>query len=283
MLAASLIAFSAPILTASEQPLWSAAAPGALGDKPQDVPTLTRFDPAPGSANGASMLILPGGGYSGLAGHEGAGYARWLTANGITCYVLKYRLGSAGYRHPIMLQDAARGLRTVRAAARREGLDPNRIGVIGSSAGGHLAATLLTKFDAGKPEDPDPIERESSRPDLGVLCYPVITMGEFTHQGSKQRLLGENPPADLVDLLSAERHVTPETPPCFIWHTDEDSAVPVENAMLFASALRKARVAFELHIFEKGGHGMGAPVTNKNAPPWDELCMRWFRQRAFVP
>jgi acetyl esterase/lipase len=228
------------------------------------------------------MLVLPGGGYGGLAAHEGEGYAHWLADLGITAYVLKYRLGTDGYRHPIMLQDAARALRTVRATARREGRDPARIGIIGSSAGGHLASTLLTHFDAGTPDSPDQIERESSRPDLGILCYPVITLGEFTHADSRQNLLGENPPAELVQHLSNELHVTADTPPCFIWHTATDGAVPVENALLFASALRRAGVPFALHIYETGAHGLGLPAGGRGAPLWDTTCADWLRGRRFL-
>ncbi len=267
---------------AAPLPLWPSSAPAALGEKSQDIPTLTAYLPAPEKRNGASMLILPGGGYGGLAGHEGKGYADWFVAQGISCYVLKYRLGSHGYRHPVMLNDAARGLRMVRAFAKRDGLDPARIGIIGSSAGGHLASTLLTHFDAGQADAADPIERESSRPDLGILCYPVISLGEFTHEGSKYNLLGEKPPADLVRFLSNELQVTKETPPCFIWHTVEDQAVPVENALLFASALRKAGVPFDLHIYEKGRHGLGLPMHNKDAPPWDADCLFWLGQRGFL-
>lgn len=264
------------------EPLWPAGAPGALGTEAKDSPTLTSYSPVGGKANGASMLVLPGGGYGGLAEHEGKGYAEWFAAQGVTAYVLKYRLGSAGYRHPAMLNDAARGLRTLRARARAEGLDPARIGVIGSSAGGHLASTLLTHFDAGAPDAADAIERESSRPDLGILCYPVISMGEFTHKGSKKNLLGENPADDLVRLLSNELQVDAQTPPTFIWHTVEDQAVPVENALLFASALRKAGVPFALHVYEKGRHGLGLPAAGKGAPAWDEDCLFWLRGRGFL-
>jgi acetyl esterase/lipase len=267
---------------AAPLPLWPDAAPGALGTADPDRPELTAYLPAAGTANGASMLILPGGGYGKLAVHEGAGYAVWLNRLGVTCYVLKYRLGSDGYRHPVMLQDAARALRTVRAFARRDGLDPARIGIIGSSAGGHLASTLLTHFDAGQPDASDPIERESSRPDLGVLCYPVITLGEFTHAGSRKNLLGENPSAELLHLLSNETKVTAATPPCFLWHTVEDKAVPVENSLLFASALRRAGVPFALHVYEKGGHGLGLPEHGKNAPPWDADCAFWLREQGFL-
>lgn len=263
-------------------PLWPHAAPGSLGSAPHDIPTLTAYSPAPDKRNGASMLILPGGGYEMLAPHEGVTFAEWLVAHGITCYVLQYRLGSHGYRHPIMLDDAARGLRMTRAFARRDNLDTARVGIIGSSAGGHLASTLLTHFDAGQPNASDPIERESSRPDLGILCYPVISSSAFSHPGSFKNLLGENPPAELVRHLSNELHVTSDTPPTFIWHTAEDPVVPVENAFLFASALHKAGVPFDLHVYEKGRHGLGLRATNADAPPWDADCLFWLRQRRFA-
>ena len=154
-----------------------------MGTAQKDVPTLTPFLPDPAIATGAAFVICPGGGYGGLADHEGAGYARWLADHGIAGFGLKYRLGTSGYHHPAMIQDAARALRLTRSRAGEWKIDPARIGIMGSSAGGHLAATLLTHFDAGKPDDPDPIERQSSRPDLGVLCYAVITMSEDTHGG----------------------------------------------------------------------------------------------------
>lgn len=263
--------------------LWEGDAPGALGQRPQDIPTLTPFAAEAAKRNGASMLILPGGGYGNLAEHEGTGYAEWFAAHGITAYVLKYRLGSNGYRHPIMLNDAARALRMVRAFAKRDGLDPARVGVIGSSAGGHLTSTLVTHFDLGNPNATDPVERESSRPDLGILCYPVISFGEFAHAGSRKNLLGETPSADLVKNLSNELQVTKDTPPCFIWHTFEDKVVPVENALLFAAAFRRAGVPFSLHIYEKGAHGLGFGRGDRPAPPWAEQLVYWFKERKFTP
>jgi acetyl esterase/lipase len=266
-------------------PLWPGGAPGYLGTADKDVPTLTPFIPDSAKATGAAFVICPGGGYGALAPHEGEHYARFLNEQGIAGFVLKYRLGSGGYRHPAMLQDAARALRTVRARAGEWKLDSKRIGIMGSSAGGHLASTLLTHFDAGKSDAEDPIERQSSRPDAGILCYAVITMGEFTHQGSRQNLLGKDPSPGLVRELSNELQVTKETPPCFIWSTEEDKAVPVENSLQFAAALRKAGVPFDLHFYQKGPHGIGLGSSNYDPTkwhPWTHDCVYWLKVQGFV-
>lgn len=259
-------------------PLWEKGAPGALGESEKDIPTLTVYRPDEGTGSGAAIVVCPGGGYGGLAGHEGKDYAEWLAKHGITAFVLKYRLGSAGYRHPVMLGDAARAVRTVRARASEWNLDAKRVGIIGSSAGGHLASTLLTHFDEGNAGATDEIDRQSSRPDLGILCYPVISLGEFTHQGSKRNLLGENPPEELIKLLSNELQVTTNTPPTFLWHTMEDAAVPAQNSMLFAMALQKHKIPYELHIYEKGRHGIGLA----NGHPWTEQCLRWLKLHNFI-
>jgi len=271
--------------TTNSFPLWPEGALGALGKEDKDIPTLTPYLPDPAKATGAAIVICPGGGYGGLAPHEGVDYARFLNEQGIAGFVLKYRLGPNGYHHPAMLQDAARAVRTVRARAGEWHVDTKRIGIMGSSAGGHLASTLLTHFDAGQANSPDPIERQSSRPDLGILCYAVITMGQFTHQGSKHNLLGDNPPDDLVKGLSNELQVTKETPPCFIWHTWEDNGVAVENSLQFAAALRKAGVPFDLHVYQKGGHGIGLG-SNKWDPehrhPWTADCVFWLKAQGFA-
>ena len=265
-------------------PLWANGAPGALGTASNDIPTLTVFQPAPGTATGAVVVICPGGGYGGLANHEGADYALFLNQHGVTAFVLRYRLGSQGYRHPRMLQDAQRAIRTVRARASEWGVDAKRVGIMGSSAGGHLSSTAVTHFDAGKADDADAIERQSSRPDLGILCYAVISMGPNTHQGSKNNLLGKEPSAELVELLSNEKQVTKETPPCFVWHTWEDKAVKVENSLEFAAALQRNGVPFDLHVYQKGRHGIGLsdkpPFTN--AHPWGRDLIFWLKEQGWT-
>lgn len=265
-------------------PLWPDGAPGALGKEDKDIPTLTPYFANAVKATGASIVICPGGGYGGLAPHEGFQYALWLNEQGIAGFVLKYRLGSGGYRHPIMLQDAARAVRYVRANAEKWKLDPKRIGVMGSSAGGHLASTMLTHFDAGDANAKDPIDRVSSRPDLGILCYAVISMGPNTHAGSKKNLLGPDPSPELVALLSNEKQVTKETPPCFIWHTWDDQAVKVENALEFATALRQKGVSFSLHIYPKGRHGLGLGTGQWDPSarlPWTTECALWLQEQGF--
>ncbi|HEY2953070.1 MAG TPA: alpha/beta hydrolase [Verrucomicrobiae bacterium] len=285
----SLLAVLAPILLARAQmhkpvPLWPDGAPGALGKEDKDIPTLTPFLPESEKASGAAIVVCPGGGYGGLAAHEGNDYALYLTQQGVTAFVLKYRLGSHGYRHPSMLQDAQRALRLVRARAGDWKIDPKRVGIMGSSAGGHLASTALTHFDAGQAGATDPIEREGSRPDLGILCYPVISMGPNTHVGSKNNLLGKDPDASLVKLLSNELQVTTATPPCFIWHTWEDKAVKVENSIDFAAALQRNGVPFDLHIYQKGAHGIGLKDKPPfdNVHPWARDLVFWLKTQGFV-
>ncbi len=288
---ASAILFASLILARAEMqtaiPLWPDGAPGALGTKTNDIPTLTPYLPDATNATGAAMVICPGGSYQHLSPREGNDYALWLNQHGITCFVLKYRLGADGYRHPAELQDAARAVRTVRARADEFKIDPKRIGIMGSSAGGHVASMLLTHFDSGDTNSADVIERQSSRPDIGILCYPVITMGEFAHPGSKNFLLGRNPSPELVQETSSELHVTTNTPPCFIWCTSEDRTVPPENTLMFAGALRKNHVPFDLHIYQKGGHGMGLGMGIRTPPfvnlhPWTADCLFWLKAQGWV-
>lgn len=264
-----------------EIPLWPEGAPGARGNQPEDIPTLTPYFAHPANANGAAIVVCPGGGYGGLAAHEGADYAMWLNELGISAFVLKYRLGSNGYRHPAMMQDAQRALRYIRSKAGEWQLDPMRLGIMGSSAGGHLAATCLTHFDAGKADAPDPVERVSCRPDFGILCYPVITMGPGTHEGSRNNLLGSNPDPALVKELSNEKHVTKGTPPVFLFHTEEDTAVKSQNSRDFAAALDRNDVPFALRIYREGPHGIGLGSRQSDPQhrhPWTTECARWLEQ-----
>lgn len=258
--------------------LWAGKAPGALGDAEKDTPTITAFPANPAKVTGAAIVVCPGGGYAKLAPHEGRDYALWLNELGIAAFVLKYRLAPDGYRHPCMLQDAARAVRTVRARAAEWNVDHGRVGIMGSSAGGHLASTLLTHADAGDPNASDPVDRQGSRPDLGILCYPVITFGRFAHSGSRKNLLGDKPSQDLLDLLSNEKQVDNRTPPTFLWHTVEDPVVPVENSILFAQALRESGVPFALHLFERGRHGLGLA----NGHPWTQNLTLWLKERGFI-
>jgi pectinesterase len=261
--------------------LWPDGAPGAVGKDAEDIPTLTPFLPLKEKATGAAVIVCPGGGYTHLADHEGAPVAQWLNSIGITAFVLKYRLGPR-YHHPAPLLDAARAIRTVRAKAADWKIDPDRIGILGFSAGGHVASTIATHFDAGKADAKDPIDRVSSRPNLAILIYPVITMGDKTHAGSKKNLLGDNPPAGLVTLLSNEEQVTKETPPSFLVHTMTDTAVPVENSVMFVAALRKAGVPVEFHLYERGPHGFGLGRDDPILSTWPARCADWLRVHGFA-
>jgi acetyl esterase/lipase len=281
-----------PVAQPETMPLWPNGTPGAKGTDPdKDVPTLTIYRPKSEAATGAAMVVCPGGGYGMLAiDHEGKQVAEWFNSLGITAFVLKYRLGPR-YHHPAMLQDAGRAIRTVRAGAEKWKLDPHRIGIIGFSAGGHLASTAATHFDAGKADADDPIERAGSRPDRAILVYPVIALATpHGHSGSLRNLLGDNPPRELVENLSNERQVTSDTPPTFLAHTNADTGVPAENSLLFALALRKAGVPVELHLFERGQHGlgMGGGTSKFKVPPepsfgaWPKLCETWLKNQRFL-
>jgi acetyl esterase/lipase len=225
------------------------------------------------------VVVLPGGGYGRRADHEGEPIAKWLNSIGIAAIVVNYRV--APYKHPVPLQDAQRAIRLVRHNAEAWKMDPSRVGILGFSAGGHLASTAGTHYDSGNPQAADPIDRLSSRPDLMVLCYPVISFGHCTHGGSKLNLLGENPDENLVALLSNETQITPDTPPTFLWHTANDGAVPVENSMLFAMELSRNKVPFDLHVFESGNHGLGLASNHPEAHVWPSLCEAWLRKQGF--
>jgi len=264
-------------------PLWAEGAPGAKGTVPEDVPTLSVYLPDPERAIGTAVVVCPGGGYRALAkDHEGDQIARWFNSQGIAAFVLTYRLGPK-YHHPVQRGDVLRAIRTVRARAWSYGVREDRIGVMGFSAGGHLASTAATLFDAGDPDAEERIERFSSRPDFAVLVYPVIALdAPYTHQGSKRNLLGENPPAELVEKLSTEKQVTADTPPTFLFHTTEDKAVPPENSVAFYLALRKAGVPAEMHIFERGRHGMGLAWSDRALSSWPGLLANWLSVRGLL-
>ena len=266
--------------------LWPGDAPGALGTADHDIPVVAWWPATGAKQPTAAMVVCPGGGYGGLADHEGSDYARWLNSQGISAFVLRYRLGSKGYRHPVMLGDVSRAIRLVRAEHARLGIDPARVGVIGSSAGGHLAVTLLTHGDDGNPAAADAVDRQPSRPALGVLCYPVVSMlPTNTHAGSKRNLLGEDPPEDLTRELSGELAVTDNTPPVFLLHTVEDKVVKLAGVLDLAAALNRHGRPFELHVYEKGPHGIGLgtrPYDPAKLHPWTVECRRWLVERGFA-
>lgn len=261
--------------------LWEQGAPGAVGAEEQDRPTLSVFLPEANRATGTGVVICPGGGYVRLAiDHEGVQVARWLNSQGVAAFVLKYRLGPR-YRHPAPLQDAQRALRFVRSRAAELGLNRGRVGIMGFSAGGHLAATAATTFDPGRADASDPIERESSRPDFAILAYPVISCAEpYAHRFSCETLLGTNADRRLMEQLSNERRVTAETPPTFLFHTNEDDGVPPENSVAFYLALRRAGVPAELHIYERGKHGVGLAPTDAVLSSWADRLADWLRERS---
>jgi acetyl esterase/lipase len=264
-----------------EFPLWENGAPGALGTAESDQPTLTYYSPV--YATGTAIVITPGGGYSFVAiNHEGRQIANWLNSLGIAAFVVKYRVGPK-YHHPIELGDAQRAVRLVRARAAEFRIQPDHVGIMGFSAGGHLAATVATHFDAGNPGASDPIDRVDCRPDFVILGYPVISfIGPYVHRGSVMSLLGDNPDPNVLKGLSDELQVTPQTPPTFLVTTGEDTTVPPENSMAFYQALRKAGVPAELHIFEKGGHGMGLTAAEPKHEVWRTLLEDWLRGRGLL-
>jgi acetyl esterase/lipase len=262
--------------------LWEQGAPGALGDADADRPTLTILR-ARGGASGTAVIVAPGGSYGALAmDHEGRQVAAYLNAMGVSAFILKYRLGPR-YHHPIELGDAQRAIRLVRARAQELGVLPDRIGMMGFSAGGHLTATAGTRFDGGKTEATDAVDRVSSRPDFLVLGYPVISFDPaIAHARSVRNLLGDKPDPKLIELLSNDLRVTPQTPPTFLFHTNADTGVPPEHSVRFYLALRKAKVPAELHIFENGPHGVGLALGDAALSAWPPLLTNWLRARGLL-
>lgn len=263
--------------------LWPGGAPAAAGSEDRDKPDLTFYVVDRAKSVGTAVVVCPGGGYGALAvDHEGKQIAEYLNKLGISAFVLKYRLGPR-YRHPAPLHDAQRALRIVRSRAAEFNVAPDRIGIWGFSAGGHLASTTGTHFDTGKPDASDPIERASSRPDFMILAYPVISFTtEYAHAGSRRNLLGEQYDPNLAASLSNETQVTPQTPPTFLFHTNEDTGVPPENSILFYHALRKAKVPAEMHIYERGRHGVGLAPKDPILSSWGDRLTDWLRTRGLL-
>jgi acetyl esterase/lipase len=282
MIHAALLALALMLGAADEQKkveiLWPKGAPGAVGETDADKPRLTVWLPPADKATGAAVVICPGGGYGVVvSSYEGNDPAAWLNKHGVAGFVLHYRVAPR-YHHPAPMQDVQRAVRTVRARAREWNVDPKRIGVWGFSAGGHLASTAATHFDDGKSDADDPIERVSCRPDFAILCYPVITLEPpYAHLGSRHNLLGKDADAKLVESLCNEREVTARTPPTFLFHTGADTTVPPENSVLFYLALRKAGVAAELHVYEKGPHGVGLGQADPVLASWPDRLADWMK------
>ncbi|HMC59215.1 MAG TPA: alpha/beta hydrolase [Candidatus Solibacter sp.] len=258
--------------------LWPNGAPGAQGNEDIDQPSIAPYVVPAGRGTGTAVVVCPGGGYRNLAmDHEGDQIAKWLNSLGVSAFVLKYRLGPK-YHHPVELGDAQRAIRTVRAKAAEYRVAPDRIGIMGFSAGGHLASTAGTHFDAGDAGAADSIDRAGCRPDFLVLGYPVISFTTpYTHQGSLENLLGNHPDPKLVESLSNELQVTAQTPPTFLFHTTADTTVPVENSVLFYLALRKAGVPAEMHIYERGPHGVGLAPLDEALSSWPSRLAAWMR------
>ena len=263
--------------------LWPNGAPGAQGVEDRDKPALTIYMPPNTTGPMTAVIIAPGGSYARLSmNNEGRAPANYLNALGIAAFVLRYRLGPQ-YHHPIELGDAQRAIRTIRARAAEWHIAPDRIGMMGFSAGGHLASSASTHFDAGKADAADPIDRVSSRPDFAILGYPVITFVEsWTHQGSKTNLLGDGPDPALARSLSSDTQVTASTPPAFIYHTNADTVVPAENAVAYYLALRKAGVPAEMHIFKDGPHGTGLGMQDPALAEWPRLLANWLKASGFL-
>lgn len=275
-----------PAMEPEKLPLWTGAAPLSTGQTDADQPFVVAHPAAADRACGAAFVICPGGGYGGLAAdHEGTQVAKWCNGIGATAFVLHYRLGSKGYHHPVQLIDVQRAIRYVRANAGRWSVDPARIGVIGFSAGGHLASMAATLFDerpAGGTADA--IDAVSARPDVAILGYPVISLADMhAHRGSRKNLLG--PAADdegLARRLSTDGRVTVATPPTFLFQTDEDAAVPAENAVAFYLACRRHKVPAEFHCYERGPHGVGLALGDPVLSTWSDHLRDWLRDRGFL-
>lgn len=278
-LLSSLVSASEPVTI----PLWPGGAPGALGEADKDVPTLILY-PAETNPSGTAVVVCPGGGYGGLAmGHEGHEIAAWLNKNGISAFICNYRHRGKGYGHPYPMMDAQRAIRTVRARSKEWKIDPKKVGIIGFSAGGHLASSCATHDSIGELDKADIVNQQPCRPDFAILCYAVIGFDKpYTHRGSQHNLIGKDADQELVKFYSNEEQVSSKTCPTFLWHTAEDRAVPVQNSIYFFLACQKHKIPSALHVFEKGRHGIGLAATNETAKHWPELCIGWLKQREFL-
>jgi acetyl esterase/lipase len=268
-------------LSASSGPitmeLWINGVPGALGKEKKDIPTMDVYLPKKGTANGIAVLVCPGGGYGHLSMvHEGKDIAEWLNSFGTAAIVLNYRHKGKGYSYPAPLDDAQRAMRIIRGIAAKSNIDANKIGVLGFSAGGHLASTSATLFDKEYGKAGDDTDKLSSRPDFAILCYPVISMTEsFMHKGSRKNLLGADFDKKLAKLMTTNLQITEKTPPTFLMHASDDTLVPVENSIAFYTGLLKAKVPAEMHLYEKGRHGFGLGKNKPTAKGWPDACKRW--------
>lgn len=285
------------MLSAAEHPvipLWPEGIPGVKPHSAPDLvdatgrisevhePTLTIWAPPAGKANGTAVVICPGGGYAFLsAQREGARYAEWLNDLGVTCFVVTSRLKE--YGHPAPLRDVLRALRIVRMRAVQFGIDSQRIGIIGSSAGGHLASSAITLYDHADGKTGAPHDFVTARPNFALLMYPVILMeGPHIHAGSRDNLISAHPTPELVELLSTDRQVTKNTPPTFIVHAQDDKAVPVENTLAFYTALRRAGVPTEMHLYAQGGHGFAMEATHPPTAQWPRRAETWMRANGWL-
>jgi acetyl esterase/lipase len=278
-LIAALLLVPLAAMQAADTPIhiWPQGAPGALGATEKDRPTLTPY--LPDNPSGAAMLIIPGGGYGRIYEGQAEPFALWLNEQGIAAFVLRYRLGTSGYRYPSQLQDAVEAMRQIREQAAKWKIDPHRIGAMGFSAGGHLLTTLLNRPEDGEVPGADTQGRASPRPDIAIVCYPVISMIAKPHQNSLKNLIGDAPGEELLVKTSSERQVRPGLPPVFLWQTNEDKVVSVEHSLLYAAALREHGIPHELHIYQHGKHGTGLIGTGH---PWFGDLLFWLRAHGFV-
>ena len=269
------------LATPDFQQLWPEGAPDAKGDTPADQPAVWIYRPT-ARPNGTAVVICPGGGYAIHAtDHEGVQPARFFNRMGVTAVVLRYRLSP--YRHPVPLGDAQRAIRYLRHHAEDLEIDPHRIGIMGFSAGGHLTSTAVTHFDSGRKDSADPIEQHSSRPDFGILGYPVVSfVADYAHQGSGRNLLGNAATEEQLQELSNDQHVSTDTPPVFLFHTSEDGGVPPQNSLAFFTACHQAGVAAELHVYQQGPHGVGMGFGHPALQNWMHHAGTWLRQNSLL-